>query len=149
MEIKPYLDKPNDELMALLLLADPDEKQVSTYLQDAEIFVVYLKSEKVGLVVLSNQNDEFEIKNIAVKPEFQGKGIGRSLIEKIKTRVKELGAQAFTVGTGNSSLGQLEFYQRCGFRIISVSPNYFLSYHPPIYENGIRCIDMIVLRLDL
>ena len=54
------------------------------------------------------------------------------------------------VGTGNSSLDALAFYQRAGFRIVGVIPDFFVDNYPePIVENGIRCIDMVRLRLTL
>ena len=53
-----------------------------------------------------------------------------------------------TVGTGNSSLRQLSFYQKAGFRISGIIPDYFIGDDPPVFENGIRCIDMIRLRYE-
>ncbi|RIO99278.1 GNAT family N-acetyltransferase, partial [Staphylococcus gallinarum] len=48
--------------------------------------------------------------------------------------------------TGNSSIGQLAFYQKAGFRIVAVEMNYFVNnYEDPIYENGILCRDLIRL----
>jgi ribosomal protein S18 acetylase RimI-like enzyme len=54
------------------------------------------------------------------------------------------------VGTGNSSIGQLALYQKCGFRITGIDYNYFIRhYDEPIFENGIPCRDMIRLAIDL
>jgi hypothetical protein len=58
-------------------------------------------------------------------------------------------AKALWVGTGNSSLSQLALYQKCGFRIREIESGFFESYPEPIVENGIRCIDMVRLRVDL
>ena len=51
--------------------------------------------------------------------------------------------------TGNSSLGELAFYQKSGFRITGVKRDFFADYDPPIFENGIRCLDMVILTLPL
>jgi GNAT superfamily N-acetyltransferase len=60
------------------------------------------------------------------------------------------GARVIDVGTGNSSFAALAFYQRSGFRIVGVVPDFFRDNYPePIVENGIRCVDMIRLRLVL
>lgn len=56
------------------------------------------------------------------------------------------GAHALMIGTGNSSLAQLRLYQRLGFRIVSIVPDFFANYPEPIYENGILCRDMVRLR---
>ncbi|MNO06893.1 putative N-acetyltransferase YvbK [compost metagenome] len=54
------------------------------------------------------------------------------------------------IGTGNSGMLQLALYQKCGFRIVGVDPDFFVRhYEEPIFENGIPCRDMIRMRLDL
>ncbi|MGX8177137.1 GNAT family N-acetyltransferase [Exiguobacterium artemiae] len=58
--------------------------------------------------------------------------------------------QTIEIGTGNSSIGQLALYQKCGFRIVGVDLNFFLRhYEEDIIENGIRCTDMIRLSQDV
>jgi hypothetical protein len=41
------------------------------------------------------------------------------------------------------------FYQKCGFRVHAVRPDYFWYYDEPLYENGLLVRDMIVFRHDL
>lgn len=63
---------------------------------------------------------------------------------------KKLNAKVLEVGTGNSSISQLAFYQKCGFRIVGVDKDFFKRhYEERIIENGIECIDMIRLNIDL
>jgi ribosomal protein S18 acetylase RimI-like enzyme len=149
MNIEPYFDELDDELWALLLLADPDKERVKSYLAESQVFVAVSAQRKVGIAVLSIKAGEFELKNIAVHPSKQGKGIAKSLIALVKHQAKKLGAQCLFVGTGNSSLDQIGLYQKCGFRIFGVKSNFFSSYEPPIYENGIRCMDMLILKAEL
>jgi len=103
----------------------------------------------MGIAVLSKSDDTYELINIAVHERYQGKGIAKNLIMEIKSLAKKQGTLKLIVGTGNSSLSQLALYQRCGFRMSYVKTNYFASYPEPIFENGIRCIDMIVLCAEL
>ena len=91
------------------------------------------------------ENAQYEIKNIAVSPAYQGQGLGKRMLMHLTQHVKEAGGEEIFLGTGNSSLSQLAFYQKMGFRITGVVPNYFRDYEPPIYENGIQCMDMVVL----
>lgn len=149
MKIKHYSGIVEQDLMDLLLLADPNTEAVKRYLQISELFVVSEGSEKIGVAVLTSENGEYELKNIAVLPTYQGRGIAKDLIAAIKNRAKDLGANSLLVGTGNSSLDQLALYQKCGFRIVSVKPDYFSQYDPAIYENGIRCQDLVVLKAKL
>ena len=103
----------------------------------------------MGIAVVVETAGIFELKNIAVLKEYQGQGIAKSIIGKVKQLAKESGVKTLEVGTGNSSLSQLALYQKCGFRMHSIESDFFDSYPEPIFENGIRCIDMVRLRAEL
>ena len=57
-----------------------------------------------------------EIMNIAVVEHLQ-EGIGKKLLSHAIETAKGYGMSKLEVGTGNSSVSQLAFYQKCGFRI--------------------------------
>ncbi len=145
LNIHRYDGSLTDSLLALLLSADPDEDQVRRYLPDATLLVATTGSATVGVAVLTCEQQVFELKNIAVLPSCQGKGIAKQLIAAIKQEAKEQGAGRLLVGTGNSSLDQLALYQKCGFRMQAIEVDFFASYEPPIYENGLRCLDKVIL----
>ncbi len=135
----------------LLLLADPSRGRVRHYLAVGECCQAYCDGKPVGvLVILEASPGCVEIMNLAVAPPFQGRGLGRQLVAKAKQRAIEQGARTLDVGTGNSSLGQLAFYQKCGFRICGVDRGFFTRhYDQVIEEDGIPCVDMIRLSMDL
>ena len=54
-----------------------------------------------------------EIKNIATRPECQGKGYGRLMIEFLAEKYKGK-YSVLQVGTGDSPL-TVPFYEKCGF----------------------------------
>lgn len=59
---------------------------------------------------------------------------------------KSKGYKTIEVGTGNSSIGQLALYQKCGFRITGIDMDFFIKHYPEeIFENGIQCRDMVRL----
>ncbi len=63
---------------------------------------------------------------------------------------KSKGYRTIEVGTANSSIGQLAFYQKCGFRITGVDKDFFVRHYPEeIFENGIQCRDMVRLSQNL
>ncbi|MEK7450837.1 MAG: GNAT family N-acetyltransferase [Patescibacteria group bacterium] len=136
---------------SLLLLADPSKKIIEKYIYDSDTYVSYVNNEVVGVYVLINlSSDTVELKNIAVDGQYQGKGIGKQLVLDAINKAKSKGAKRIEVGTGNSSLSQLALYQKCGFRIIGVEKNFFTKYYKEeIIENGIKCIDMIRLAIEL
>nr|WP_273262506.1 hypothetical protein [Pseudomonas sp.] len=56
-----------------------------------------------------------------------------------------------TPSTRPGSFGhQLTFYQRAGFRVVAVEPDYFLTHYPePLFENGLQHRDRLRLALTL
>jgi len=116
-----------------------------------ECFVAEIEQQTVGVyVLLPTRPKTVELVNIAVAVKQQGRGIGKQLIVNAMKTAKAKGYKTIEIGTGNSSIGQLALYQKCGFRIIGVDLDYFVShYSEEIFENGIQCKDMIRLAKDL
>jgi ribosomal protein S18 acetylase RimI-like enzyme len=122
---------------------------VREYLDDGTLLAIRAEGADVGVVLLIGKGDEIEIKNLAIAPEHQGRGVGREAIELIADQCREAGARSLIVGTANSGLGALRFYQRTGFRNDSVRAGFFDTYPAPIWEDGIRARDMVMLRMEL
>lgn len=134
----------------LLLLADPSKEIVDDYLHRGICYIASLLDEIVGVFVLLRTRPEtIEIVNVAVKEDFQRRGIGKRLVWSAIEKAKEEQVNTIEIGTGNSSILQLALYQKCGFRIVGVDQDFFVRhYNEEIYENGIQCRDMIRLRLE-
>lgn len=137
--------------MELLLLADPSRKLVEEYITRGESFIAEVEHEILGIyVLLPTRPETVELVNIAVAERSQGQGLGKMLVIHAIQTAKERGYKTIEIGTGNSSIGQLALYQKCGFRIVGVDQNFFIRhYEEEIYENGIQCRDMIRLSQDL
>jgi len=135
----------------LLLLADPSETIVNQYVNNADIFAAYIANKIVGILVLYPL-DKFnmEIKNIAVCPNLQNKGIGTQLLQFAKIHTAENGFENIFIGTANSSLAQLYLYQKLGFELHEIKHNFFLENYPEyMEENGIQIKHMIMLKQSL
>ena len=144
--------KPSEEYpLDLLLLADPSEEIVKEYIKRGECFIGEDNNLIVGVyVLLPTRPETIELVNIAVNEEFQNRGIGRQLVKDAIEQARSKGYKTIEVGTGNSSIGQLALYQKCGFRIVSIDKDFFIRhYSDPIFENNIQCQDMIRLSQDL
>ena len=137
--------------MELLLLADPSEKIVKEYISRGECYIAEIEQDLVGVyVLLPTRPETVELVNVAVAEELHGKGIGKQLVMDAVKVAKERGYKTIEVGTGNSGLGQLALYQKCGFRIVGVDLDFFTRhYSEDIFENGIQVRDMIRLTQDL
>ncbi|WP_079913676.1 GNAT family N-acetyltransferase [Paenibacillus sp. 32352] len=146
-ELKPGEPYPMD----LLLLADPEEPVIRTYIDRCRCYVMEHEGVIAGVVaLLPTRPLTVEIMNIAVLENMQGQGLGKRLLTHAIQAAKEQGCHTIEIGTGNSSVGQLHLYQRCGFRIHGVDMDYFVrNYEEPIYENGLQCRDMIRLKQEL
>ncbi|MGD1827924.1 MAG: GNAT family N-acetyltransferase, partial [Spirochaetaceae bacterium] len=135
----------------LLLLADPNRALVQTYLDSGSCYIASEDGTAVGVVlILQTGDDVYEIMNVAVREDCQNRGIGKSLVRFAIEKVRSLGVGRIEIGTGNPGVQQLLLYQKCGFRIEGVIPDFFRdNYRERIYENGIECRDMIRLGMSL
>ena len=89
--------------------------------------------------------ENFEIKNIAVDPQNQGKGYGKALIDFLASKYADE-YSVLQVGTGDSPL-TIPFYEKCGFVRSHKIPNFFTdNYDHTIYEGGVQLIDMVYLQ---
>lgn len=148
MEIKEVKDNKK-QFLSLLLLADEQENMIDKYIDRGIMYV--LNDEgiiKAECIITDEQNGVLEIKNLAVKPEYQRKGYGKVMIDFIIKNYKEK-YSILQVGTGDSTL-TIPFYEQYGFIRSHYIKNFFIdNYEQPIYEDGIQLIDMIYLQRKL
>lgn len=146
-KLQPQETPPYD----LLLLADPSRELVNAYIAEGECYIAEEQNDSIGVfVMVPLTNGTVEIKNIAVREDKQGHGIGRKLLQEAIEIAKSNGYKSIEIGTGNSSIGQLALYQKCGFRISDIIKDFFVQYYDEvIMENGIQCKDMILLRMEI
>lgn len=135
----------------LLELADPSRKQIESYLKTSSCHIITYENLAIGVLVLQAiDSTRIEIKNIAILPSEQGKGLGTQLLNYAEEYCRKEAYKSLIIGTGNSSIGQLALYQKLGFEIAEIKHRFFLEhYSEPIFENGIQCKHMIVLKKDL
>ncbi|MFW6288043.1 MAG: GNAT family N-acetyltransferase [bacterium] len=145
------LNSKTDAPMDLLLLADPSEELVKSYLNKGTCYTADINGETVGVVlIMETKAYTIEVMNLAVKEEFQNKGIGKKLLLYAIEEIKKGDTKTIEIGTGNPGVVQMLLYQKCGFRIVDIDFDFFRRTHSErIYENGIECRDMIRMRIEL
>ncbi len=147
MEIRE-LKEDKKQFLSLLLLADEQEDMIDRYIEKGTVYVLDDDGVKCQCVVTDEGNGILEIKNIATKPEHQGKGYGKKLIDFLIMNYRET-YSVLQVGTGDSPLTVL-FYEKCGFIRSHSIKNFFTDYYDhPIYEGGVQLVDMVYLRRKL
>lgn len=137
--------------MDLLLIADPSIEAINKYIKKSKIIVAKVENLIVGAIAfVENEERLYEIMNLAVYEEYRRRGIAKKLIKKVEEYIRNLGGIKVVIGTGNSSIYQIEFYKKMGFAITDIKKNFFIeNYEEEIYENNIQCRDMILLEKSL
>ena len=134
--------------LSLLLLADEQENMIDRYLERGTMYVLEDGGVKAECVVTDEGNGVLELKNIAVDPAFWGRGYGRALIDFIVSTYSGR-YSVLQVGTGDSP-ATLPFYEACGFCRHHLVKNFFVEhYDHPIFEGGVRLVDMVYLQRNL
>lgn len=137
-----------DAYLPLLLLADEQLDMIEKYLSRGRMFVLDEDGVRAECVVTDEGNGLLEIKNIAVHPDFQGRGYGLALIRYIREHFRK-DYSLLQVGTGDSPL-TVPFYEKCGFHKTHRIPNFFTEhYDHPIFEAGVQLVDMVYLQSEL
>ena len=133
------------EYLELLLLADEQESMVDRYLDRGSMYALFEDGVRAVCVVTDEGGGILELKNLAVRPEYQRKGYGAAMIRFLEERYRgQYGI--LQVGTGDSPL-TVPFYEACGFRRSHTVKNFFTEYYDhPIYEAGVLLKDMVYLR---
>jgi GNAT superfamily N-acetyltransferase len=138
-------------VIPLLLLAEPSASALRWSLRNLSdtAYRFDVDGALVGAATMRWRDDPSELVELAVAPDRQGQGIGRRIVAWLLAEARRRGRRAVEVGTSSTSLGNIAFYQKCGFRVTAVRPDYFW-YHPePLVEHGIPVRDMLVFTHEL
>lgn len=145
---------PRDDLRPLFELAEDSRSQLDGYLNLGRVLVAERGTTTVGHLQLvpTTRSGEIELKNMAVLPDQHGTGVGRALVRAALVECAAEGWSRMVVATAAADTGNLRFYQRQGFRFLSVDRDAFTSatgYPDPIVIDGIPLLDRVWLSQDL
>jgi ribosomal protein S18 acetylase RimI-like enzyme len=98
-------------------------------LAELPAFVAKVGKEVAGFVSFAAMQNDLIIVALGILPEYQGFGIGSSLISKVEGEARKLGSKRILVSTSNDDLPALEFYQSLDFQIYEVKPNVIAEKH--------------------
>ncbi|UEX90388.1 GNAT family N-acetyltransferase [Staphylococcus ratti] len=103
----------NEEILTLLLQANPDKEKVMCDYHTSEHYVLKdNEAIKEVLLLKARSPKEVEVLNISIKSKYQNQGLGKILMKHIFNILKKRNYEKVTLGTGNSSINQLAFYQK-------------------------------------
>lgn len=95
-----------------------------------------------GYFLLMPAVDDVHLLNITVRPDLQGQGIGRRLLDLVCLRGRDLGASSVLLEVRPSNLHAYGVYRHAGFREIGRRKHYYPA-------GGQSREDAIVMRLLL
>jgi lactoylglutathione lyase len=140
-ELRPLFEEAEDSAAAL-----------DSYIEEGDVLVAVSGDHLLGHVQLITEGDRSEIKNLAVRSDHRGHGVGRQLVDAALDLARRRQATTVAVATASADVGNLRFYQRCGFRVRSVERDAFSAgagYAAGTIIDGIQLVDRIWLDLDL
>lgn len=146
MEIEKIINKKND-FMDLLLLGDEQENMILKYLDRGDLFALYDNDLKTVAVVTKEENDAYEIKNIATYENYHKNGYGTHMLNYIIEYYKNK-CNKLLLGTGdNNSI--ISYYKKFGFTYSHTLKNFFVdNYDHKMFEDEKQLIDMIYLKFS-
>jgi ribosomal-protein-alanine N-acetyltransferase len=71
--------------------------------------------------------DEIHINNVAILPDYRGRGLGTRLMRRVLTEGRRLGATRATLEVRASNEDAKRFYEGLGFRATAVRKHYYTN----------------------
>jgi len=145
---------PRAELRHMFELAEDSAEQLDSYVTLGRVLVAVDDGSVVGHLQLvgSETAGEVELKSMAVVEHQRHNGVGRALVERAVAESRAGGANTMLVSTATASTGNLRFYQRLGFRMLSIDRDAFTAdtgYPDGITIEGIPLRDRVWLSMAL
>ncbi len=128
--------------------ADDSEDLLNAYIDLGWLWIARAADgEVIGhLQAVPRDEDVWEVTNTAVVESHRGRGAGRALLERAVDEACAAGARRLILATGAADVGNLRFYQRCGFRMTHVVQDVFTptnGYPPGLEVDGIPLVDQV------
>ena len=141
-------------MIPLLHLAEDSDSQLEAAINDGVMYVVVADDgDHLGVVLaLPHLPNEVELRYVAVAEAHQRKGIGKTMLAHVADASRATGVKRILVGTSSADTGNLDFYQRCGFRLLSIERDYFSparGYPADFVLNGLPAVDMVWMDMHL
>jgi ribosomal protein S18 acetylase RimI-like enzyme len=136
-------------LIPLIRLAEDSDSQLEAAIDEGTMYAV----EDRGVVLVLDHGDrERELRYVAVAEAHQRRGVGKAMLADVAEAEQARGTRRLLVGTTSADTGNLDFYQRCGYRLLSIERDYFTperGYPPGFMINGLPALDMVWMDTEL
>ena len=82
----------------------------------------------VGYIIFWHIREDVQVNNVAIHPDFRGRGIGEALMRQVIDKVRKNGATFMTLEVRVSNAPAATLYRKLGFEVLGVRKNYYT--HP-------------------
>ena len=79
--------------------------------------LIYVDGRMAGLIETIDEGDSLLVENVAVDPDFQGRGLGSTLMAHAEEIARSLGRSRLTLYTNKRFVQNIELYLRLGYRV--------------------------------
>lgn len=90
---------------------------------------IYLVAEVDGKVAghcgVTNIVGEGEITNVAVLPEYRGRGLGQAMLKQLLIEGESAGITAFTLEVRAGNVAAIHIYEKAGFVTEGIRPGFY------------------------
>lgn len=80
---------------------------------------------ELGYACVLTVLDEAHLLNLCIAPDYQGLGVGRQALEKLKEKLKESAYQMMFLEVRDSNIPAQRLYEKCGFQRDGLRKNYY------------------------
>ncbi|MGZ7046052.1 MAG: ribosomal protein S18-alanine N-acetyltransferase [Candidatus Aminicenantales bacterium] len=91
----------------------------------------------IGYIIFWQIREDVQVNNIAVHPDFRGKGIGEALMRHAIEKVRKNGATFMTLEVRLSNAAAVTLYKKLGFDILGTRKNYYTNPDEDAYLMGL------------
>jgi ribosomal-protein-alanine N-acetyltransferase len=99
------------------------------YLEKSDIYLLYESENPIGFFAIENQGEKVEVKTVVVLPEYQNRGYGKILLDKIKELTKP---KLIELVTHPKNTNAIVVYLKSGFEIYGWKDDYYGDGQPRV-----------------
>lgn len=89
----------------------------TTSAPNRQLYMALFNQEIVGTITVSQEKEGTSISGFAVDPSYQGRGIGKNILQNTVQRLLQEGKRNITLEVETKNENALQLYKHCGFEI--------------------------------
>lgn len=105
-----------------------EEEMFIEEIENQYAYVLEIKNEIFGYICGWKILDEFNITNIAIAAAFQGKGVGKALVQFLMSKLLDENCFKYFLEVRESNHAAKKLFEKMGFNVVGVRKKY---YHSP------------------